>query len=105
MMAIACYRPKPGEEARLLDVMKTHLPTLRKEGLVGDGPSLAGRAGDGTLVEVFCWKSQASIDAAHSNPAVAKIWDAFGAVCEYVAIADVAGAKDLFTALEPVDLG
>jgi len=104
VMVIACYRPKPGKDAELFSLMKMHLPTLRKEGLVGDGPSLAGRANDGTIVEVFCWKSQAAIDAAHSNAAIARMWEAFGAVCDYIAVGDIAGAKDLFTPLEPINL-
>ncbi|MEO1252243.1 MAG: hypothetical protein AAFW81_07855 [Pseudomonadota bacterium] len=102
VMVIACYRPKSGKEEALLKLMKTHLPTLRAEGLVGDGPSLAGRAKDGTIVEVFTWKSQGAIDAAHENKAIAAMWAAYAEICDYVAIKDVAGAGDLFTPLEPL---
>ncbi len=104
VMVIACYRPKRGKEAELLAEMKSHLPTLRAEGLVGDGPTLCGRAKDGTLVEVFCWKSQDAIAAAHENKTVAAMWERFGAVCDYTAIDKVEGARDLFTPLDPVDL-
>lgn len=105
VMVIACYRPKPGKEAELKALMKTHLPTLRKEGLVDDGPSLCGRAADGTFVEVFCWKSQASIDAAHNNSNVLAMWDKFGEVCDFIAIGDVAEAKQMFSPFAPVDPG
>lgn len=104
VMVIACYRPKRGKEEDLLAELKTHLPTLRAEGLVGDGPSLAGRARDGALIEVFCWTSEDAIAKAHENPAVAAMWARFGAVCDYTAIAKVEGANDLFTPLEPIDL-
>lgn len=104
VMVIACYRPKRGREKDLLNEIKSHLPTLRAEGLVGDGPSLAGRAKDGTIVEVFHWKSEDAIAQAHENPAVAAMWERFGAVCDYTAIAKVEGANDLFTPLEPLDL-
>ena len=103
VMVIACYRPKRGKEKELLELMKTHLPTLRGEGLVGDGPSLAGRAKDGVIVEVFCWKSEDAIAAAHENPIVAKMWEKFGAVCDYTVIRDVEGAGDMFTPLEPLN--
>ena len=33
---IAVYRPKPGKEAELLQVVKEHVPTLRREGLATD---------------------------------------------------------------------
>lgn len=104
VMVIACYRPKPGKDAELLDLMKSHLPVLRGEGLVGEGPSLCGKAKDGTIIEVFCWKSQAAIDTAHANPAVQAMWARYAEVSDYVPIADVAGAKDLFSSFEPVEL-
>lgn len=104
VMVIACYRPRAGKEKELLILMKNHLPILQGEGLVGDGPSLCGKAKDGTIVEIFLWKSQAAIDAAHENETVAKMWSAYAQVCDYVTIKDVEGAGDLFTPLEPVDL-
>ncbi len=104
VMVIACYRPKRGREKELLAEMKSHLPTLRAQGLVGEGPSLAGRARDGTIVEVFRWKSEDAIAKAHENPAVAAMWERFGAVCDYTAISKVEGASDLFTPLEPINL-
>ncbi|MHA7870942.1 MAG: putative quinol monooxygenase [Hyphococcus sp.] len=105
VMVIACYKPKPAKEDALMALLKDHLPALREQGLVGDEPSLCGQAQDGTFVEVFVWKSQAAIDAAHENAVVAAMWEKFGAACNYTVIADVAGAKDLFTPLTPVDLG
>lgn len=104
VMVIANYRPKPGKDTELLALMKTHLPVLRAEGLVGDGPSLCGRAADGVIVEVFQWTSQEAINAAHENPQVLAMWDKFAKVCDYTVIADVAGAKDLFTPLTPIEL-
>lgn len=104
VMVIACYRPKPGKDDELLALMKTHLPTLRAENLVGDGPSLCGRAPDGAIVEVFQWKSQEAMKAAHQNAQVLAMWDKFAEVCDYTVIADVAGAKDLFTPLTPIEL-
>ena len=102
VMVIARYRPNAGMEDAPLTLISTHLPTLRAEGLVGEGPSLAGRAKDGTIVEIFCWKSPAAIDAAHQNEKIGAMWEKFSEVCDFVAIGDVAGAADLFTALEPL---
>ncbi len=104
VLVIACYRPKPGKEDDLHVLMKTHLPTLRAEGLVDDGPSLCGRAVDGTVVEMFTWKSQDAIDAAHKNPAVLAMWDEYAKFCDFTPIADVAEAKELFSPLTPLDL-
>ena len=32
---------------------------------------------DGTIVEVFEWKSREAIALAHSNPAIAKMWQEY----------------------------
>lgn len=104
IMVIACYRPNPGKDDDLLALVKTHLPVLRKESLVGDGLSLCGRAADGVIVEVFQWKSQDAMNAAHENARVLAMWDKFAEVCDYTVIADVAGAKDMFTPLTPIEL-
>ncbi len=104
VMVIACYRPKPGKDAALLELMKSHLPVLRGEGLAGDGPSLCGRAKDGTYVEVFCWKSQEAIDAAHENPNVLAMWEKYGEVCDFATIGDLPEAKQMFSPFAPVDL-
>jgi hypothetical protein len=33
---IVAYRPKPGKESETLDLVRSRVPTLRKEGLVTD---------------------------------------------------------------------
>lgn len=104
VMVIACYRPKPGKEETLQALMKTHLPTLREQGLVDDGPSLCGRAKDGTVVEVFAWQSQDAIDAAHKNPAVLAMWDKYAKCCDFTSLTELAEAKDLFCQLTPLEL-
>jgi len=105
IVAVACYRPKKGKEAALMELMKTHLPILQGQGLVEDVPSICGRAKDGTIVEVFVWKSQDAIDAAHKNAAVQAMWKDYNEACEYVTFGGLAEAKELFSPLEHVPLG
>ena len=104
VMVIALFRPKPGKAADLMACMRDHQPVLRAEGLVTERPAYVMRAADGTLLEVFEWKSQAAIDSAHSNSSVHKLWARYAACCDYVTIADLAEAKMLFPGFEPVDL-
>ena len=96
-IVIACYKPKPGKAEALRKLMETHLSTLRDEGLVTNRESIVMEAADGTIVEVFGWKSKAAIEAAHTNPAVLKMWEAYNAVCDYVPIASVPEAGQLFS--------
>lgn len=104
VIAIACYRPKPGKADELHALMKTHLPILRTEGLVDDGPSLCGCAKDGTIVEMFTWKSQDAIDDAHKNPAVLAMWGEYAKCCDFAPLTELAEAKELFCQLTPLDL-
>jgi quinol monooxygenase YgiN len=74
---IVAYRPKPGKEDDLLELVRSRVPTLRKEGFVSDRAPTIMRARDGTILEVSEWKSREAIDAAHKNPNVLVMWENF----------------------------
>jgi hypothetical protein len=99
---IACYHPKPGKDEELLALTREHVPILRDEGLVTERPAYAMRAKDGTVVEVFEWKSDEAIESAHTNPEVIKLWERYAAACDYVSLSSLAEAKDMFAGFEPI---
>ncbi|MHB8529452.1 MAG: hypothetical protein ACYC8V_08075 [Caulobacteraceae bacterium] len=99
-MVVACYKPRPGEEAALLDLVLGHLGPLRAEGLVTDRDPIVMRAANGTLVEVFEWISQDHIAAAHKNPVVQELWKKFEAVCWYETPANIPEFQNMFSHLE-----
>lgn len=100
-ISVACYRPKPGCEDTLLELVRNHLPPLRAEGLVTDRTSIVMRAADGTLVEVFEWKSEDAIASAHSNPVVLDLWKRFEAVCTYEIPSKLAEFNQMFASFKP----
>jgi quinol monooxygenase YgiN len=102
VIVVVAYRPKPGKEKELLELVRARVPTLRKEGLVTDRVPAIMRAKDGTIVEVSEWKSREAIDAAHKNPNVLAMWDKFFALCECVPLKTLAEANDMFAGFEPV---
>jgi quinol monooxygenase YgiN len=102
VIAVVAYRPKPGKEQELLELVRNRVPTLRKEGLVTDRTPAIMRSRDGTIVEVSEWKSREAIDAAHRNPNVLAMWDKFFAVCECVPLNTVPEAADMFAGFTPV---
>ncbi len=104
VMVIAAFRPKPGKEDLLMACMRDHQPVLRAEGLVTDRPAYVMRAGDGTLLEVFEWNSQAAIDAAHGNPRVHGLWARYAGCCDYVTLGDLAESRVMFPGFEPVSV-
>ncbi len=99
-IVIVGYRPKPGKWAQLNELLASHVSTLRREGLVTDREPVLMRAADGTVVEVFEWVSSEAIQAAHNNLAVQKMWQDYEAVCDYVPIAGLAEAAQLFSEFE-----
>ncbi len=81
-IVIAAYRPKPGKDAALRELLHDHVPFLRREGLVTDRIPILGRAKDGTYVEVFEWAE----------------------ACDYEALKDLAETQGLFAGFEPISL-
>jgi hypothetical protein len=101
---IVAYAPKPGMADQLIAAVRKHLQVLRAEGLVTDRPASVMRAADGTIVEVFEWRTAEAIAEAHSNPAVQALWAEFGAACDYRPLQSLAECQQLFAEFEPVAL-
>ena len=101
-IVISAYRPKPGHADALRALVVDHVPRLREAGLATDRAPIAMEAADGTILEVFEWASAEAIQQAHSHPAVQKMWEEFGAVCEYTALSSLAEAQGLFAEFAPL---
>ena len=102
VVVIVAYRPKPGKENELVDLVRSRVPTLRNEGLVSDRRPTIMRARDGTIIEVSEWKSREAIDAAHKNPNVLAMWNKFFAICDCVPLKSLAEAEEMFAGFEPI---
>jgi quinol monooxygenase YgiN len=101
---IVAYSPKPGMADHLLAAVRKHLQVLRAEELVTDRPAYVMRAADGTVVEVFEWRSAEAIAKAHTAAAVQALWAEFGAACDYRPLSGLAECQQLFAEFEPVPL-
>jgi len=101
-IVIVGYKPKPGKAEALRSLASTHIQRLRAEGLVTPREAIIMEASDGTIIEVFEWKSKEAIESAHKNPAVQALWKEFSDVCDYVPVASIAEAKQLFAEFAPV---
>ena len=101
---IAAYKPKPGMEPQLDAVVARHMKVLAAEGLVTDRPAYVMRAADGTVVEVFEWRSAEAIEQAHKSPAVGQLWGEFAAVCDYVPLVTLNEAQQPFAEFESLQL-
>ena len=102
-MVIVGYRPKPGRAADLLALVREHVPELRRLGLATDRPTLAMRAADGTILEVFEWR-EGAIASAHENPEIHAMWGRYAEVCDYVPLTQLPETAAMFAQFEPIDL-
>lgn len=80
-IVICTYRIKKGHEEPFLKVLARHWPTLQRQGLVTEEPSLVYRGTDKSkktfFVEMFTWKTSGA-EKAHEDPAVMRIWEGMG---------------------------
>jgi quinol monooxygenase YgiN len=104
MIAIASYKPKPGSEDAFLELLKQHIPTLRAEGLVTDGPTYAMRANDGTIIEVLEWRSAKAKQQAHKNDAVMQVWNQFFELADITSLDTLQEVSQPFAAFEALYL-
>jgi hypothetical protein len=101
-IAVACYRPRPGCEEALAELVRDHMSPLRSQGLVTEREPIAMRTADGTIVEIFEWVSREAIEGAHKNPVVLDLWKRFEAVCWYETPSNIAEFQNMFSHFEPL---
>jgi len=101
-IVLACYRPRPGHRDAVRALLQNHVSTLRSIGLVTTRAPIAMEAADGTFIEVFEWASREAIQAAHTHPVVLSMWEEFGRVCDYIPVAQVVEATQMFSEFTPV---
>ena len=102
-IVIVAYKPKPGKADALKQLVKTHIPRLKLEGLVTDREPIIMETIDGTIIEVFEWLSAEAINQAHQNKAVHEMWAEYAEVCDYVNLNSLSETANMFAEFNPVD--
>lgn len=102
ILVICAYKPHPGKESALHEVVKEHVPILQSLGLATSRPAHIMKSQDGTIVEVFEWASQKAIDDAHNHPTVLEMWKKFDEASKPVPVGDLDEAKHIYSDFEPV---
>lgn len=101
-VVIAIYRPKPNQAEELKRLVGRHLPTLRNLGLVTDREAVVLESSDGTLLEIFEWKSSEAAQEAHAAASVQELWNAMGDVADFATLADLPEATRQFPHFSPL---
>ena len=103
-IATACYRPRPGSDGRLAEVVREHQTVLRAGGFAAGRPPVVMRSEDGTVIEIFEWASREKKEAAHRDPAVLAVWARLEECAEIAALADLAEGTRQFASFDTVAL-
>ena len=96
VIVVVGYKPKKGMEKELDALMRTHVNRLRDQNLVTARESVLMKSSNGTVIEVFEWKSKEAIESAHSNEEVQKMWQEYSEVCDYIPISELSETHQLF---------
>jgi hypothetical protein len=102
-IVMVAYKPKEGMAAELKQLALNHYTILNDQGLVTDRVPILMQSGDGTILEVFEWKSKEAITAAHTNPVIGAMWEQYNRVCDYIPAGQVAEICTLFSEFTPID--
>ena len=102
-VVVVVYKPLPGREKELEKIVSKHYDILNKENLVTERLPIVMRSGDGSIIEIFEWRSAEAIESAHSNAQVLRLWNEFNAVCTYETPLSVGEFHNLFSEFEPVN--
>lgn len=100
-VVIVAFRPKPGKDEALLDLVRSHTPRLRELGLATEREPTIMQGKDGVIVEVFEWV-EGGIERAHEDPQVLAMWGEFAELCDYVPLEQLPEAGDMFAEFTPV---
>lgn len=100
LLAFASYKPKPGQEEALMELVNRHLPTLRELGLATDNQNYIAKSADGRIIEVFEWISANAVNAAHQHPAISDIWEKMTLVADFLPMNSLPEGSKPFVSFE-----
>jgi quinol monooxygenase YgiN len=101
-IVFALYKPNPGKDAEMLQLVARHSPTLRKFELITDRAPVICRSANGTIIEVFEWVDGDAHKRVRQHPEIAAIWEKMGAIGGMPTLGSLPEANDTFPHFEPV---
>ncbi len=103
-VVFALYKPHQGKDPELLEIIKQHVPTLRRLEMATDRPVVLVKTKNGTYIEIFEWSTAEAAGLAHHHPEVAKVWEAMGKVADLVTLESLEEIKQQFPHFQPINL-
>jgi len=104
LITMALYKAHDGKEKSLNEILNIHVRTLEAEDLITSREPIRAQAADGTILEIFEWKSENAKDAAHESPVVMKIWNEIMEVAEIKSLSSLNESNHPFPNFAPYTL-
>jgi quinol monooxygenase YgiN len=104
LLTIALYKPYVGKEQELNEILKTHVFTLRDENLITSLEPIRIISENGTVIEIFEWRSEEAKDQAHNSNQVMTIWNNLMEIAEMTSLSTLPEASTLFPNFKPYSL-
>lgn len=96
LMGIVAYRAKEGKEKRLLSLIRKHAPLLNSLGGISEASFLM-KSLDGSIIEVFEWKSMAAKKKAMKSEELWKLWGEIEDVSTKVKLSSVPETREVLS--------
>ncbi|WP_226536703.1 hypothetical protein [Fictibacillus halophilus] len=104
LITMALYQPHEGKEEQLNEVLKKHIKTLDAENLITSREPIRAVSADGTVIEIFEWRSEQAKDAAHESQVVMKVWNDIMEIAEIKSLSSLEESKHPFPNFMPYAL-
>ncbi|ANX11397.1 hypothetical protein ABE41_005210 [Fictibacillus arsenicus] len=101
LITMALYQPHEGKEEQLNEVLRNHIKTLEAENLITSREPIRARAANGTVIEIFEWRSEQAKDAAHESPGVMRVWNEIMEIAEIKSLSSLGEANHPFPNFAP----
>jgi hypothetical protein len=101
-IALILYSPRKDREQELVEMLQNNIPVMRKLGLITDREQILARTKDGSIIQLFEWKSEESQDQAMAHPVVQEMWLKVGNISEFQKPAAVAEFNEVFSMFETI---
>ncbi len=101
-ISVAAFKPKPGKENELLQVIADRVPLLWRLGYCTDREPILMRSRDGVIIQVSEWADDAAIEKAHETPEVLEMWQRFDACSAHVKLDALGEAHDDFATFDAI---
>ena len=102
-IVFALYKPHQNKGNELKNLILKHGPILKSNKLITDREPVLAQSINGIYIEIFEWKSNNSIEEAHENLEVQKLWDAMEKVCDFTTLDSIEEVKEFFPHFKPIN--